>query len=155
MTDTSAPRYKAPPDRDLVPRVMIRAMLGLVLAVLALVTYARLTDAPLVATPPDSEIVLERHVFLSGTMGGAATILDANGTLIANLSPEEGGFIAGVSRVLDRERAKHGVALTGPVTIIARKDGRLSVYDPSTGWGADLMGFGQTNSMAFTKLLTR
>ncbi|EAQ27295.1 MULTISPECIES: photosynthetic complex assembly protein PuhC [unclassified Roseovarius] len=155
MTDTSAPRYKAPPDRDLVPRMMIRAMLGLVLAVLALVTYARLTDAPLVATPPDSEIVLERHVFLSGDMSGAATVLDANGTLIANLSPEEGGFIAGVARVLDRERAKHGVDLTGPVTIIARKDGRLSIHDPSTGWGADLMGFGQTNSMAFTKLLTR
>jgi putative photosynthetic complex assembly protein len=155
MTDTSAPRYKAPPDRDLVPRMMIRAMLGLVLAVLALVTYARLTDAPLVATPPDSEIVLERHVFLSGDMSGAATVLDANGTLIANLSPKEGGFIAGVARVLDRERAKHGVDLTGPVTIIARKDGRLSIHDPSTGWGADLMGFGQTNSMAFTKLLTR
>lgn len=155
MTDTSAPRYKSPPDRDLVPRMMIRAMLGLVLTVLALVTYARLTDAPLVATPADSEIVMERQVFLSGDMSGAVTILDANGALIANLSPEEGGFIAGVSRVLDRERGKQGVSLTGPVSIIARKNGRISVFDPSTGWSADLMGFGRSNSLAFTKLLAK
>jgi putative photosynthetic complex assembly protein len=88
-------------------------------------------------------------------MSGAATVLDANGTLIGRLSPETGGFIAGVGRVLDRERTKHGVPLNGPVTIIGRADGRVSIHDPSTGWGADLMGFGQDNARAFVRLLAQ
>ena len=154
MTDTAAPRYKAPPDRELVPRAMVRAMAGLVFSVLALVSFYVYTDQPRIATPPAEEITLERTVFLKGEMSGAATVLDANGALIGRLSPEEGGFIAGVGRVLDRERTKHGVPLTGPVTIIGRADGRVSVHDPSTGWGADLMGFGQDNARAFVRLLT-
>lgn len=154
MTDLAHPRLKQDPDRDLVPRRMIRAMLILVLSVLALVTYARLSGAPVIVTPPDSPVVLERTVFLTGAMSGAATVLDANGTLIARLAPEQGGFVAGIGRVLDRERTKHGVPLSGPVTIIARRDGRVSIHDPSTGWGADLMGFGQDNARAFIRLLT-
>lgn len=154
MTDTAAPRYKAPPDRELVPRAMVRAMAALVLSVLALVSVHVFAGRPLVATPPEAEVMLERTVFLKGEMSGAATVLDAQGTLIGRLPPETGGFIAGVGRVLDRERTKHGVSLTGPVTIIGRKDGRVSIHDPSTGWGADLMGFGQDNARAFIRLLT-
>jgi len=154
MTHTAAPRYKAPPDRELVPRAMVRAMAALVFSVLALVSFYVYTDQPKISTPPEAEITLERTVFLKGEMSGAATVLDANGALIGRLSPEEGGFIAGVGRVLDRERTKHGVPLTGPVTIIGRADGRVSVHDPSTGWGADLMGFGQDNARAFVRLLT-
>ncbi|MFB9151362.1 photosynthetic complex assembly protein PuhC [Roseovarius ramblicola] len=154
MTDTAAPRYKAPPDRDLVPRAMVRAMAALVLTVLALVSYHVHTGRPVIATPPEAEITLERTVFLKGEMSGAATVLDAGGTLIGHLSPEEGGFIAGVGRVLDRERTKHGVPLSGPVTIIGRADGRVSIHDPSTGWRADLMGFGQDNARDFVRLLT-
>lgn len=153
MTDTARHFSKRPTDRDLVPRIMVRAMFGLVLTVLALVTYARLSDAPLVSTPPESAVVLERHVFLQGEMSGAATVLDGNGALVARLAPEKGGFIAGIARVLDRERTKHGVALTGPVTVIKRADGRISIHDPSTGWGADLMGFGKDNALAFIRLL--
>jgi putative photosynthetic complex assembly protein len=153
MTDTAHPRLKQAPDHDLVPRRMIRAMLILVLTVLALVTVARLSGAPVISTPPDSPVVLERHVYLSGELSGAATVLDANGALIARLAPEQGGFIAGIGRVLDRERTKHGAPLNGPVTILAREDGRISIHDPSTGWGADLMGFGQDNARAFIRLL--
>jgi len=153
MTDASAPRYKTPQDRDLVPRMMVRAMLVLVLSVLAIVSYARFTDAPLVSTPPQSPVVLERQFFLSGDMGGRATVLDANGSVIAKLSPEEGGFIAGVERVINRERIKHDVARTGPVIVRQHENGRLSIHDPSTGWRADLMGFGADNAAAFAKLL--
>lgn len=159
MSDTTAqrykaPRYKAPPDRELVPRMMVRAMLVLVVSVLALVSYARYTDMPLIATPPDSPVVLERMVVIQAEMSGAAAILDQNGALVGNLSPEEGGFISGVGRVLERERTKHGVPLDDPVTITGHADGRISVHDPSTGWGADLMGFGQDNAKAFVRLLT-
>ncbi|MEX0280172.1 MAG: photosynthetic complex assembly protein PuhC [Arenibacterium sp.] len=141
------------PDTELVPRVMARAMFGLVLAVLALVTWATLTDRPLESTPPPGEIVAQRQILLNGNMSGAATVRDLDGTILADLSPEQGGFISGVWRVIERERTKHGVSIEGPLTLIRRDNGRISILDPSTGWSADLMGFGVDNARAFARLL--
>jgi hypothetical protein len=39
------------------------------------------------------------------------------------------------------------------VIVRARENNRLEIFDPSTGWGADLMGFGADNSAAFARLL--
>jgi putative photosynthetic complex assembly protein len=132
---------------------MARAMLALVLTVLALVTWATLTHRPLQSTPPAGEIVAQRQILLDGDMSGAATIRELDGALIADLNPEQGGFISGVWRVILRERTKHRVSPDGPVTLIRRDNGRVSIFDPSTGWSADLMGFGVDNARAFARLL--
>jgi len=142
-------------DKELIPRAMARAMLALVLTTLVLVTVARLTDRPLIATPPEGEIRLSREILLSGDMAGAATIRDLDGRVIADLTPQEGGFISGVWRVIQRERTKHRVALDGPVALVAYDTGRISIHDPSTGWSADLMGFGADNANAFARLLAK
>lgn len=142
-----------PYDKELIPRRMVRAMLGLVLACLAVVTLARITDTPLIATPPEGRIVATRDVILSVETSGAATIRDANGHVIGDLPPEQGGFIAGVGRVIERERLKHRLPLEGPVSLIWQDTGRISIQDPSTGWSADLMGFGADNARAFARLL--
>ena len=142
-------------DTAVVPRMMVRAMFALVAVILLLVSLARLTDQPLSAIPPESEAVLSRTVFLSGQLSGAAKVMDTNGNLIADLSADEGGFIAGVARVLDRERAKHKKPLDGAVIVTLGANGRLSITDPSTGWSADLMGFGADNAKAFAKLLAQ
>ena len=68
---------------------------------------------------------------------------------------EEGGFVSGVARADDQERRKQGVELNTPVEVIWRENGRISVYDPSTAWQADLMGFGADNSRAFAMLLAK
>lgn len=148
-------RLKSDPHVDMIPKAALRAMFGLVLAVLVLVSLARFFDAPLVATPEDAPIIVRKSVTLTGQMSGAAQVYDAKGQLIADLSPEKGGFISGVSRVLDRERQKHGQALDGPVDIIWRENGRISLFDPSTGWTADLMGFGADNARAFANLVAK
>ncbi len=160
MTQTDTHTAKHPPmrhprDKELVPRIMMRMVLVLILSVLAIVSYARLTDRPLIATPPEAETVFSRDVLLSGDMSGTATIRETDGTLIADLTPDEGGFISGVWRVIQRERTKHRVALDGPVTLIRKDNGRVSIHDPSTGWSADLMGFGADNARAFMRLLAQ
>jgi len=142
-------------DTAVVPRIMVRAMFALVAVILLLVSLARLTDQPLSAIPPESEAVLSRTVFLSGQLSGAAKVMDANGNLIADLSADEGGFIAGVARVLARERAEYKKPLDGAVIVTLGANGRLSITDPSTGWSADLMGFGADNAKAFAKLLAQ
>lgn len=146
-------RARKPHDKELVPRVMARAMLILCLTCLAVVTWARVTDRPLVATPPSGEVVMSRDILLSGDMSGRATVLDTNGEMIADLTPEEGGFVSGVYRVIHRERLKHGVSQDAPLTLLQRDTGRLEIHDPSTGWSADLMGFGADNARAFARLL--
>lgn len=155
MEHVSPARTKSDPHIDMIPKAALRAMLGLVLLVLILVSLARFFNAPLVATPEDAPIVVRKSVTISGQMSGAVKVFDANGIVIADLSPEAGGFISGVSRVLDRERQKHGVALDSPVDIIWRENNRISIYDPATGWTADLMGFGADNARAFAHLVAK
>lgn len=140
-------------DREKIPRIILRAMFGMVLICLALVSWARLTDRPLSATPPDQPMVESRLIHIFGKMDGSARVLDADGTVIADLSPEEGGFIAGMWRALERERTKNRIEGDPPVLLMRFEDGRLALLDESTGWRAELLGFGRDNHAVFARLL--
>ena len=138
---------------EIVPTVLLRLMFALVLSVLALVTVATLSDRPLESTPPQSEVIAERAIFISGDTSGAARVLDQNGAVLADFSAEKGGFVAGIERVIYRERMKHGADQSGPVLLQLREGNRLSLTDPTTGWSAELMGFGADNTRSFARLL--
>jgi putative photosynthetic complex assembly protein len=140
-------------DEGKVPIALVKGMFVLVVMTLLMVSGNTLLGNPVVSKPPVVPAAHTRVIYLDGTMGGAATVRDADGEMIADLSPEQGGFVAGVWRVLQRERTKHQVALDGPVTLIHGTNGRISIHDPSTDWGADLMGFGADNARAFAKLM--
>lgn len=155
MTETHAHTHFRRRDPELVPRVMVRAVGVLVLSVLLLVTLYRLTETPVIATPPKGGFTVSHDILLSGDLSGAATVSLPDGTPVANLSPQDGGFVSGVWRVILRERTKHRVPLDGPVTLIGHDTGRISIHDPSTGWSADLMGFGADNARAFARLLAQ
>jgi putative photosynthetic complex assembly protein len=150
MADT--PRIHADTDR-MVPVAMVRAMFALVALILAMVSYAVWSGRPLESTPPVSPVKREAMFYLSSDISGSATVLDSTGTLIADLGPEQGGFISGVHRVIVFERRKAGLAEDGPVIVQAYENGRMAIIDPTTGWSADLMGFGADNAAAFAKLL--
>lgn len=152
MTLNTQPRIHAQPE-DLVPRFLVRIMFALVGCVLLIVAIASFTDRPVQNTPPVAEVIRERAIFLHGDMSGAARVLDANGTLIADFNAEQGGFVAGVERVIARERAKIKADTDAPVLLQLREGNRLSLFDPVTGWSAELMGFGASNSRVFARLL--
>ncbi len=153
MTDTPQPPRIRHKEDELVPVFMVRGLFALVVVCLVLVSAARITGRPLEAVPPNSPVISERAIFLSGDTSGAALVLDANGSVIADLPGEKGGFIAGVQRVIDRERSRAGLPLDAPVLLQLREGNRLSLTDPSTGWSADLMGFGADNFRSFARLL--
>ena len=146
------PRIHAPED-ELVPRILVRAVLAMLLIVLSLVTIATLTGRPLESTPPDAAILQERTIYLSGDASGAARVLDANGSVLATFASDKGGFIAGIERVIQRERGKVGADPSAPVVLRLREGNRLSLYDPTTDWSAELMGFGADNLRTFARLL--
>lgn len=138
---------------ELVPRLFIRAMFGMAALCLLMVAAYRWMDGPVQYAAPQAPIVLERTLYLEGAMSGAARVFDQDRQLMVDLAPEEGGFLSGVWRVLQRERTKARVDLDGPVILRLRNNRRIEIFDPSTGWGADLMGFGATNTAAFARLL--
>lgn len=141
-------------DKEMIPRMLLRAMLALVVCALVIVAYARITDRPLVAAPPEGvAMVAERPIVLSGSMSGAATVRDLDGRIIAEFDGDQGGFIAGVWRVLQRERMKHRVPVDLPVRLVLFEDNRLSLFDDFTGWRAELIGFGIDNYRIFYDLL--
>ncbi|WP_299629022.1 photosynthetic complex assembly protein PuhC [uncultured Tateyamaria sp.] len=154
MSDTSSPARIHAKEDELVPRILVRAVMALILAILALVTIASVTDRPLESAPADGKILTERTIFISGEASGAARVLGGNGALLADFDTESGGFVAGIDRVIIRERNKLGADLTAPVILRLREGNRLSLYDPETNWSAELMGFGATNLRTFARLLS-
>lgn len=144
--------YHARAD-ELIPTILLRLMFALVLSILALVAVATLSGRPLESTPANGPIIKQRAIYLSGEVTGAARVLDHNGAVLAEFSAEKGGFIAGIERVVHRERMKSGIDQQGPVLLQLREGNRLSITDPSSGWSAELMGFGATNARSFARLL--
>lgn len=141
-------------DREMIPNQLLRAMVLLVVICLAAVTAATVSDRPLVATAPEGvAIVQERAIKLYGNMDGSAQVYDADGTLIADLAPDKGGFIAGIASVLVRERGKIGLPADLPIRLVRFADGRLGLRDDATGWHAELIGFGIDNFSSFARLL--
>lgn len=155
-THTPAERKLVERDKEMIPTVLIRAMFILCVCVLIIVSYARLTDRPLSATPPTLEeapIVTERLIRIYAELDGSARVFDPNGNLIADYASEEGGFIAGVYRVLDRERSAVGADASDPIRLVRFEDGRLGLRDDLTDFRAELVGFGADNEAAFARLL--
>lgn len=152
---TTDPRQRpARTDKEKIPAVLIRAMFGLALFALVLVTWARLTDQPLSALPDASEpVAVERQIVIQGSNSGRATVYDTDGNVIREYGPLEGGFISGIWRVLRLERGKIDAPLDAPVRLVRYESGRLSLYDDLTGWRAELIGFGADNAAAFARLL--
>lgn len=143
-------------DKEMIPRVLLRAMFVLCVSVLIIVSYARLTDRPLAALPPSEETVpvaQERLIRIFGTMDGAARVMDTDGNVIATLGPEEGGFVSGIYRVLERERGAVGRSADEPIRLVRFSDGRLGLRDPLTDFRAELQGFGADNSRVFARIL--
>ncbi len=141
-------------DREMIPTRLLWAMLALVVVCFGVAAMASLTDRPLEAMPPTLPVVQEREIRIFAEMSGAARVEDSSGSVIADLDPTKGGFIAGVGRVLVRERGKLGLDPTLPIRLIQYSDGRLALRDDHTPWRAELRGFGQTNEAAFYSLLS-
>jgi putative photosynthetic complex assembly protein len=152
MTTSAMPRRRA---EEKIPRVLVRGIIAMVLASIALTTFARVTGMPPAAMPPDgrTEVVAERLIQIMGSLDASATVWDTDGTVIADLGPMEAGFISGVHRALTRERMLAKVEGNPPVRLVRFADGRLGLRDPETGWRVELIGFGDTNHAAFLALL--
>jgi putative photosynthetic complex assembly protein len=140
-------------DREMVPRVLIVAMFGLMIASLALVTFARLTDQPLRGVPEASAVVREVPITLVGSRSDGVGVLDVYGTQIASSNDPRAGFIGVIWNAVARVRKIEGVPGNPALHVVQRENGRLAIIDPATDFSVELIGYGVDNVAAFAKLL--
>ncbi len=146
-------RYR---DREMVPRVLVRAMFGLMAASLLIVAYAQISGTPNTGVLQAAPVVQERSVLLTNTgdRTGTYAVTDAQtGDLLAMSSDHLGGFYGVIGRVFERERLVHQVEGNPPVIVARRENGNIAILDASTGLDVELIGYGADNVAAFARLI--
>lgn len=138
---------------EMIPRALLRGMLVLVLATLALVSFAVLTGRDHVGVPKEAAIINERQIILQGHSAQAVTVLNVDGSVMLDLP--HGGFVTVIQSGLATERRKHGIDPLLPVRLVKYENGRLTIEDDETGWSAELYAFGADNEAAFERLLAQ
>jgi putative photosynthetic complex assembly protein len=98
-------------------------------------------------------VTAERSLRFEDSADRGVRVLDGKtGESVAVLHGEQ-GFVRGALRALTRERHSRGIGSQRPFDLIARADGRLTLFDPATGQRIDLESFGPTNAANFSRLL--
>ncbi len=140
-------------DREMVPKVLVRAMFGLMAASVAMVAYAQWSDMPLSGVAPDSPVVEEKIIMLSGDHAAGYAVIDESGRQIAHSKEDKKGFIDVIASSIKRERETNGYTIDAPLRLVRRDNGKTAVIDPTTGWKIELIGYGKDNVAAFASLI--
>ncbi|MFM7334908.1 MAG: photosynthetic complex assembly protein PuhC, partial [Tabrizicola sp.] len=102
MSTMKALAARQSPEREMIPRALLWAMLALALSALAITTFSVLTKRPHAGTPPAGKLVAERELILEGKSAQAVTVYSADGTLIADM--DHGGFVTVIQNAIQRAR---------------------------------------------------
>ena len=138
---------------EMIPMPLLKGMLFLVLATVALVAFSVLTGRDHVGVPKPSVVIKEMQIVLQGHSAQAVTVMNTDGSVLIDLP--HGGFVTVIQSGLATERRKFGIDPLLPVRLVQYQNGRLSVEDALTGWSAELYAFGADNKAAFERLLAQ
>ena len=136
-------------EREFIPTRLVMAMFGLAAVTLALVTFAVLTDRPMVGQPKDAPVWKAQTLTMEGRGNDVRIVEDTGAVLLDG----PGGFISVVIDGLERARLVARVEGNPPVTITQYTSGRVSLHDPASGWQVELSSFGPGNVGTFLKML--
>ncbi len=138
-------------DREMIPKPLLRMMLAIVIASLALTSFSVWTGRQPTGQPKASPVTQERQLVIRTGGAKAVTLYAADGTFLEHL--DHGGFVTVIGSGLDRARTVARVPRDAPVTLARHQNGRLTIADPETGWSVELDAFGSDNEAAFAALL--
>lgn len=140
------------PAPDNFPRWVLWTVAFLLVFVLGAVALVRITG-----NGPDqlaAATITERLLRFEDSPGGGVAVIDGEtGKLLTTITGEQ-GFFRGALRALTRDRAARKIGSDQPFKLIARTDGRLTLFDPMSGQRIDLDSFGPTNAAVFVPFLT-
>jgi len=153
-TASSHDRLLARSDsRQVIPRVLLRAMAALALISLALVSYAVLTDRPHEAQIHTAAEVRSLLINIKASPEGDTIVTDMEGNVLSHTGRAKAGFLSVVQNALNFERDRNNVTGNPPVHLIRFADGRIGLRDDATGWKINLIGFGQDNARVWREII--
>ena len=104
---------------------------------------------------PNSSIISSKLIYIEQSDDLATKILNENGSILVEHPKGEQSFVSTVLTVINRDRLKKNLDKSGPLILQQKENGRLSIFDPSSGKEYDLMGFGEDNILVFRDILDR
>ena len=104
---------------------------------------------------PNSSIISSKLIYIEQSDDLATKILNENGAILVEHPKGEQSFVSTVLTVINRDRLKKNLDKSGPLILQQKENGRLSIFDPSSGKEYDLMGFGEDNILVFRDILDR
>jgi putative photosynthetic complex assembly protein len=151
MNASHAPTLARKATPDHFPQWVLYCAAGIMAFSLILVGLVRITgngpDQKAAAPTVQRSLVFQDH-----KDGGVRVEDGVTGETLTVLHGEQ-GFVRGALRALSRERYSRGIGSAVPFELIARVDGRITLFDPSTGQRVDLESFGPTNVAEFSRFL--
>jgi putative photosynthetic complex assembly protein len=151
VTPTPARPERKPPEKDLIPLPLLRAMIGIALLSLALTSYSVFTHRPHEGVPVAGKVVAEKLVILEALDAKHAIVRDPSGKVLLDLP--EAGFIDVMAAGIKRTRTVNRITTNPPVRIVRYDNGRIAMEDPATGWSTELYAFGVDGKAAFERIL--
>ena len=145
---------KTPDRRERFPAVPLYAALGFVAFAFAAVLFGRITDIGTVRVEI-GEVVEVRDILLTKEFeANLVKVSDfATGDELAAYAENEGGFVRGAFRGLNRIRTVANVPETQPYRLIRWSSGAVSLSDTGTGERLYLDAYGRDNVAAFAQFL--
>ena len=138
--------------RPAFPQVPLFGALILVAFALCAAVYGRMHGAGVEA--PTAPITAQRILQFADRPDGAVVVRLASNGQMLDVMTGQNGFLRGTLRGFGRTRRAEGIGPTLPLRLTGYADGRLVLYDPSTGRDVELEAFGSDNEAVFVRLLT-
>jgi putative photosynthetic complex assembly protein len=151
MSSLPASAVKQPTAPDHFPQWILYCAAGILAFSLISVGLVRIAG-----NGPDQRAAattVQRALVFQDQKDGSVRVEDGvTGQTLTVLHGEQ-GFVRGALRALSRERYSRGIGSELPFEVIARVDGRVTLFDPSTGQKVELESFGPTNVAEFARFL--
>ena len=147
------PQPSSPPviRPDTFPRWVLLTAGGILAFSLISVALVRITG-----NGPDqlaAAVTAERSLRFEDRADGGISVIDGQSAELLTTVHGEQGFLRGAVRTLARERRSRQLGPEQPFQLIARADGRLTLFDPATGQRVELEAFGPSNAGVFSPFL--
>ncbi len=134
------------------PRAPLVGAALLVSVSLGLAIYGRVTG---MARPaPGGVAMAERNLRFADRADGAVVVSLSDTGQVLEVAQGQNGFLRGTLRGFARQRKESGIGQMPPMRLTGYEDGRLILFDPSTGRQVDLEAFGSQNEAVFARILT-
>ena len=138
--------------KSLKPQLLVPAVM--VASIIFVIGFQVFNFEP-INVSPNSTIISSKLIYIEQSDDLETRILNENGAILVEYPKDKETFVSTILRVINRDRIKRNIDKSGPLILQKKDNGRISIFDPSSGKEVDLMAFGEDNILVFRDILGR